>query len=57
MHFPSDYRYVCEWNVTVKNGKTIEVDITTSGAHANEGNQCDDNYVLVGLTITGEFPR
>ena len=47
MHSPHSWKFKCEWNITVKLGRTIEVTFSDFTIDAGVGGVCKDNYILV----------
>lgn len=41
------WHFTCEWNVTVKPGRTIKVKITDMSIQEMPDHTCGDNYLLV----------
>lgn len=45
------WRFTCEWQVTVKPGRTIKVQITDISIQETPDHLCGDNYLLVSKYI------
>lgn len=47
------WHFTCEWNITVKAGRTIKVQIVHMSIQEMSDHSCGNDYLLVGNHIIG----